>query len=238
MLLYEIINHCRKTTAMSSVHKLERLVSNCSLSGNSDTFSMYEAETPFVMQKALSGDQTVLKVENDSGVRSVYDDKKQSCSESVKCSSKKEDHNDLLLYQKYITNDISLKVKDPFGKQLYNPTEELSKLNITYQDNIYDGHDILLTDGNIGNLEEPLQNSTIQKYSKTRGKVSPITYNGKKIKKFLTSNSELQTFGRKDLTKLKNRIQKLQQEFHHLCLLISNLLNILKSDITPNLLVK
>jgi len=75
--------------------------------------------------------------------------------------------------QKEPNNGLSLEVKDPLDEQLYSPSAELSKTNITCQSNIYDEHGFLLTDVIIRNLEESLQNSLIEKYSKTQSKVSP-----------------------------------------------------------------
>jgi len=221
---------------MNTVYGLERLISNCSLTDDADTFSMYEVDTTSVTPKALSGDQTLVKVEKKTENQNAYDDKRQSCLYNMKCFSKEEQHNDLLQNQKEPIERLILKVKDPLDEQLYNQSEELNKTIIIGQDNIYDGQCFLLTDVNIGNLDEVLQKHSIEKFPKTEGKVSLMVSNGKKIKRIVTLKKDLQNFGTKDLTEFRKRIQNLQQEFNRLCLLVSDLLKILQPKVNPKLL--
>jgi len=61
---------------MSSVNELERLVSNCSINDDSETFYMDEAEITFATTKDLPCHQKVFKFENDKEDQSVY-----GCSE-------------------------------------------------------------------------------------------------------------------------------------------------------------
>ena len=218
---------------MNTVYGLERLISNCSLTDDADTFSMYEVDTTSVTPKALSGDQTLVKVEKKTENQNAYDDKRQSCLYNMKCFSKEEQHNDLLQNQKEPIERLILKVKDPLDEQLYNQSEELNKTIIIGQDNIYDGQCFLLTDVNIGNLDEVLQKHSIEKFPKTEGKVSLMVSNGKKIKRIVTLKKDLQNFGTKDLTEFRKRIQNLQQEFNRLCLLVSDLLKILQPKVNP-----
>jgi len=77
----------------------------------------------------------------------------------MKCFSKEKQYNDPWQNKKEPTECLISEVKNPSGEQLYGPSEELNEIITVGQDNINDGQDFLLTDVNIVNLEESLQNS-------------------------------------------------------------------------------
>jgi len=181
----------RKTIAMNSVCELEKLVSNGTLTADSETSSMYEAETTFVTPKILSCDQTVVTVENKTGNQNVCDDKRPNCLENRKCFSKEKQPDDPLQDQKEPNEGLILEEKDPSDEQVRSSSEESDETIVLGQDNIHDRHEFLFTDVNIENMEESLQTSLIEQFSKTQGKISPMVSNNNKIERLVTSKKDL-----------------------------------------------
>jgi len=218
-----------------SVYELEKLVSNRSVA-DSETSSMHEAETTFIIPKGLFGDQSVPIVEMKIGNQNAYGEEGQNNLDNMKCFRKEEQCNDPLPNQKKLTEGLIWEVKDTLDEHPHGSSEELKEIITISQGNIHDGQDFLLTDVSIVNLEESLQSSLTDKVSKTQGKTSPKVSNDKKVERIVILNNDLQKFGKKNMTELRNIIQNLQQEFNHLCSLISDLVifYILKS--VPNLL--
>jgi len=75
---------------MGSVNELERLISNCSINDDLETFYMDETEITFVTTNNLPCDEKVFKFENDKEDQSVY-----GCSEKTKCFNKVKDQRNL-----------------------------------------------------------------------------------------------------------------------------------------------
>jgi len=109
LLSYEPICRCRKTITMNSIYELEKLVSNCSLTDDSDTSPMHEAETTLIIPKARSDDQTVVTVGTKNGNQNAYHDERPNSLENMKYFSKEKQYNDPLQNQKEPTKCLSRK---------------------------------------------------------------------------------------------------------------------------------
>ena len=198
---------------MNSIYELEKLVSSCSES-DSETSSLHEEETTFIVREACSCDPIVVEFGKKTGSQDVCKKEERSCFNNLENGNEEKQRDNPWRNQKASIESPISETRNPLEDQPCTPSEGLREMFTKSPDNTHDGLNPLLTDLKMENPEESLQSSSTDNVSEIQVETSPKVRNDKKFEKTVALNSKLQNFGRKDMKEIQKNIQKWHQKFN------------------------